>query len=245
MVLYQLGIRLITFDRPGYGRSDRYSGRLVADIAADVREIADFLELERFGVLGRSGGGPHALACAALLSDRMTRVAVLVGLAPSEAEGLDWFDGMTPSNIREYLAAQGGGGAITARFRSKADRIRANPTQLVTSLYDELTQSDRRIVADIGIKRRLIENYAEAVRHSADGWIDDVLAFTAPWGFDLGDIEIPTMLWHGANDTFSPVGHSRWLGSQIASSEVIVQPGSAHFGALNVLPDVLLWLAES
>jgi pimeloyl-ACP methyl ester carboxylesterase len=245
MVLYQLGIKLITFDRPGYGGSDRKTGRAVADIAADVQAIADFLELEHFAVLGRSGGGPHALACAALLPDRMTRVAVLVGLAPSQADGLDWFEGMTPSNTMEYLAARDGGHAVMARLGPAADRIRADPAQLVVGLYDELTQSDRRIVADAGIRRMLIENYAEAVRYSADGWIDDVLAFTAPWGFDPGDIVVPTMLWHGANDMFSPVGHSRWLGARIPASTVIVQPGSAHFGALDVLPDVLLWLAES
>jgi pimeloyl-ACP methyl ester carboxylesterase len=245
LVLYQLGIRLITFDRPGYGRSDRRSGRLVADVAADVRAIADFLELDRFGVLGRSGGGPHALACAALLPGRTTRAAVLVGLAPSEADGLDWFADMTESNIGAYREARDGGFQVTARLGPMADQIRANPAQLVTNIYEELDQSDRRIVADVGIKRQLVENYAEAVRHSADGWVDDLLAFTAPWGFDPGSIEIPTMLWHGENDTFSPVGHSRWLGEQIPSSVVIVEPGSAHFGALNVVPNALRWLVQN
>jgi pimeloyl-ACP methyl ester carboxylesterase len=245
LVLYQLGVRLITFDRPGYGRSDRRPGRRVADVAADVSEIADALGLERFGVLGRSGGGPHALACAALLPERTTRAAVLVGLAPSEADGLDWFADMTESNVDAYQAVRDDGGAVMARLRPIADRIRANPAQLVTSLYDELTQSDRRIVADAGIRRQLIENYAEAVRNSADGWFDDLHAFATSWGFEPGGIERPIMLWHGAEDTFSPVGHSRWLGDHIPFSFVIVERGSAHFGALNVMPDMLRWLAGS
>lgn len=243
LVLYQLGIRLITFDRPGYGRSDRRIGRTVADVAADVREMADALKLDRFGVLGRSGGGPHALACAALLPGRTTRAAVLVGLAPTEADGLDWFEDMTDSNVGAYQAARNDGPAVMARVGPMAEQIRENPAQLVTSLYDELPQSDRRIVADVGIKRQLTENYAEAVRHSAGGWVDDLRAFATPWGFEPGSIEIPTMLWHGAEDTFSPVGHSRWLGEHIPSSVVIVEPGSAHFGALNVVPDMLRWLA--
>lgn len=244
MVLYQLGIRLISFDRPGYGRSDRRIGRAVADIAADVLQIADDLALEEFAVLGRSGGGPHALACAALLAGRAMRAAALVGLAPTQAEGLDWFDGMAPSNAKEYMAVRKQGFLISARLRSVAARIRANPVQLVASLYDELAHSDREVVSDAGIRRMLIETYAEAFRSSADGWIDDLLAFCAPWGFDPGDIVIPTMLWHGANDTFTPVGHAKWLADTIPTSTVIVQSGSAHFGAFNVLPDVLIWLAE-
>ena len=243
MVLYQLGIRLITFDRPGYGLSDRRIGRRVADIAADVGRIADFLQLEEFAVLGRSGGGPHALGCAALLPDLTRRVAVLVGLAPTQAEGLDWFEGMAASNTREYMAVRRQGKLISARLGTIADRIRANPMQHLAAIAADLTQSDRRVVSDAGIRRMLMETYAEAFRTSADGWIDDLLAFCSPWGFDLGDIVAPTMLWHGANDTFSPVGHSRWLAANIPTATVIVQSGTAHFGAFDVLPDVLTWLA--
>ncbi|GAA0236973.1 alpha/beta hydrolase [Actinomadura nitritigenes] len=244
MVLYQLGIRLITFDRPGYGRSDRSIGRAVADVADDVRRIANALELREFAVLGRSGGGPHALACAALLPGRARRVAALVGLAPAQAEGLDWFEGMAASNTREYLAVRRQGPLVSARLRSVADRIRADPAQYVADLSAELTQSDRRVVSDAGMRRMLLETFAEAFRTSADGWIDDLLAFCAPWGFELGDIVVPTMLWHGANDTFSPAGHSRWLADRIPTSTVVVQPGSAHFGAFDVLPDVLTWLVQ-
>jgi len=244
MVLYRLGIRLISFDRPGYGRSDRSAGRAVADIAADVRQIADFMELPEFAVLGRSGGGPHALACAALLPGRTSRAAVLVGLAPTHAEGLDWFEGMAASNTHEYLAVRRQGSLISARIRSIAERIRADPMRHITDLYNDLSQSDRRVVADAGLRRKLLETYTEAFRASADGWIDDLLAFCAPWGFDPADIEVPTMLWHGANDTFSPVGHSRWLARRIPRSTVIVQPGTAHFGAFDVLVDMLSWLAK-
>jgi pimeloyl-ACP methyl ester carboxylesterase len=242
MVLYRLGIRLITFDRPGYGRSDRMIGRSVADIAADVERIADFLQLEEFAVLGRSGGGPHALACAALLPGAVRRVAVLAGLAPVEADGLDWFEGMATTNTREYMAVQRQGSLISARLQIMAERIRADPMQLVANIFSDLTPSDRRIVFDVEIRRMLMETYAEAVRTSADGWIDDLLAFCSPWGFDVGDITIPTMLWHGANDTFTPVHHSRWLADNIPTSTVTVRLETAHFGTLNVLPDVLRWL---
>lgn len=242
MVLYRLGVRLIAFDRPGYGGSDPLPGRRVANAAADVAAIADTFGYERFAVVGRSGGGPHALACAALLPDRATRVAVLVSLAPWAAEGLDWFDGMAPSNVTEYTAAAAGHRRLAPRLTRAADSIRTDPASLVRGLQSELSASDRRIVADAGIRAMLIRNYAEALRTSAQGWVDDALAFCAPWGFDPAAITGPVLLWHGENDVFSPVGHARWLAGRIPRATVVVQPGAAHFGALDVLPDVLHWL---
>lgn len=242
MVLYQLGVRLIAFDRPGYGQSDPKPGRTVADVAADVSALADALELDQFAVIGRSGGAPHALACAALLPGRTTRAAALVGLAPSGADGLDWFAGMTQGNITEFSAARLGSGAVARRLRAAADRIRANPREMINDLYADLTESDRLVVGDVGIRKMLISNFSEAFRFSADGWIDDVMALTAPWGFDLGDIAVPTLLWHGAEDRFTPAGHATWLGDQIPGAIAIVEPGRSHFGALQVIPDVLPWL---
>jgi pimeloyl-ACP methyl ester carboxylesterase len=242
IVLYQLGIRLIAFDRPGYGGSDPLNGRSVADVAVDVAAIADAFRYDRFAVVGRSGGGPHALACAALLPQRTTRVAVLVSLAPRTAEGLDWFDGMAASNVTDYTAASAGHGRLAPRLAHKAESIRADPENLVRGLHAELSGPDRRIVGDAGIRMMLVRNFAEALRNSAQGWIDDALAFCAPWGFDPAAITVPVLLWHGENDVFSPVGHARWLAERIRSATVVVQPGAAHFGALGVLPDVLHWL---
>jgi pimeloyl-ACP methyl ester carboxylesterase len=242
-VLHRLGIRLITFDRPGYGRSDRLRGRRVAEAADDVLAIAEMLGLKRFAVIGRSGGGPHALACAALLPDRITRAAVLVGLAPHGAEGLDWFDGMAQSNVLEFTAAANGYDGIAARLKATADTIRANPSSLIDSLLAELPAPDRRVVSDSGIRSMLVETYAEALRTSAYGWIDDALAFCSPWGFDPAAITVPVLLWHGASDVFSPASHARWLAARIPEATVLVQAGAAHFGALDVLPDVLRWLS--
>ena len=241
-VLYELGVRLISFDRPGYGGSDRLGSRRVADVVPDVVAIADKLELDRFAVLGRSGGGPHALACAALLPDRVTRAGVLVSLAPWAAEGLDWFAGMTESNVREYEAAASEPELLTARLVQTAAEIKANPASHVAALGPEMPAADRRVVADVGIRTLLARNYAEALRDSADGWIDDALAFCAPWGFNLADITVPVLLWHGQNDVFSPVAHARWLAERIPHAIMSISPGSAHFAALEVMPDVLSWL---
>jgi pimeloyl-ACP methyl ester carboxylesterase len=244
-VLHRLGVRLISFDRPGYGESDRLEGRKVADVATDVLAIADHLDLGTFAVVGRSGGGPHALACAALLPERMTKAAVLVGLAPRGADGLDWYDGMAESNVLEYTAASNSYEGFAANTSATADAIRADPASLIASLQAELPDPDRRVVADRGIRSKLLETYAEAVRTSAFGWIDDVVAFCSPWGFDPSAVTIPVLLWHGANDVFSPASHARWLAAKIPSASVVVQADAAHFGAIDVLPDVLRWLSTA
>ncbi|MET8141779.1 alpha/beta hydrolase [Sphaerisporangium sp. NPDC005288] len=242
-VLYRLGVRLITFDRPGYGRSDRLIGRSVAAAAEDVEAIADALEIDRFAVVGRSGGGPHALACAALLPARVTRAAVLVGLAPHAAEGLDWFGGMAASNITEYTVALAGRSRFADWLAPTAQEIRADPGSLIADLYAELPEADRRMVANPGVRAMLLANYAEALRHSEDGWVDDAIAFCSPWGFDLTVIQAPTLLWHGGKDRFCPVDHSHWMAARIRTAIMRVEPEAAHFGALEALPDLLPWLA--
>lgn len=242
-VLYELGVRLISFDRPGYGHSDRLAARAVADVVPDVIAIADALGLGRFAVLGRSGGGPHALACAALLPERVTRAGVLVGLAPWAAEGLDWFAGMSDSNVLEYSTAAFAPDELVAHLMHAATRIKADPASHVNDIIGpEMPESDRRVVSDGGIRSMLERMFAEATVASADGWIDDALAFCSPWGFDIADIKVPVLLWHGENDVFSPVAHARWLAERIPGAIMAIRPGSAHFGALEVLPDVLSWL---
>jgi len=242
LLLHRLGVRLISFDRPGYGGSDRLPGRRVADAAADVAAIADAFGLDQYAVVGRSGGGPHALACAALLPERVSRAAVLVSLAPREADGLDWFDGMTDSNVDAYAGPAGRLDRVIARLMETADSVRDDPASLLARLYAEMTDDDRRVVADAGIRLGLMRAYAEALRESPYGWIDDVKAFRTEWGFDPAAVSVPVLLWHGERDMFSPVSHSRWLGTRIPDAMVVVKSDAAHFDALSVLPDVLQWL---
>lgn len=243
LLLHQLGIRLITFDRPGYGDSDRFRGRSVADGAYDVAAIADACGIERFAVVGRSGGGPHALACAALLPERVTRAAVLVSLAPRGAPGLDWYEGMSNSNAVDFAAAICGFNVLSGRLTATANEIRHDPASLVLRLLVEVPEPDRRVISDTQLRSMLARNHAEGLRRSADGWIDDVAALCGPWGFAPAAISTPVLLWHGERDIYSPVGHARWLARQLPHAVVMIEPGAAHFGALTVLADVLRWAA--
>lgn len=243
-LLYHLGIRLIAFDRPGYGDSDRLPGRTVSAAAADVRCIADALGIDRFAVVGRSGGAPHALACAALLPERTTRVGALVSLAPRDAPGLDWFEGMTESNVREYVNADIGRSRVTATLGLRSRSILADPAASIAEMTSRLPEPDRRVVADAGIQHMLERNFAEGLRSSPDGWVDDVMAFSTGWGFELGWINTPVKLWHGEDDIFAPVEHTRWLGRNIPDAEVEIEADAAHFAALEVLTRVLNWAAS-
>jgi len=244
MVLYRLGIRLISFDRPGYGQSDRLPGRRVADVAEDVAAIADAYGIGQFAIAGRSGGGPHALACAALLPHRVTRAAVLVGLAPPSADGLDWLAGMAASNIVHYTTAAAGVDALAAWLGPAADAIRADPAELLARLRGELPDPDQQVVTNPAIRTMLMASYSEALRASAYGWVDDTLAFLARWGFSLASVTAPVLVWHGENDVFSPASHAVWLATRLSGATVIVQSGAAHFAAIGVLPDVLRWLVS-
>ena len=241
-VLYRLGVKLICYDRPGYGGSERHVGRAVADAAADVEDIADCLDLDRVAVVGRSGGGPHALACAALLPNRVVRTAVLVSLAPADAPGLDWFGGMIDANVSEYSAADNDSSMLAERLRLKADRTLSNPESLLELLRAQMTDPDKRVVNDVAIRRLLADTYAEALKDGPYGWIDDVFALRGAWGFPLESITTPVRLWHGADDNFAPVSHTRWLAGKIPGAEVQVQSGTAHFGAVEVLPEMFAWL---
>ncbi|GIF72917.1 alpha/beta fold hydrolase [Asanoa siamensis] len=244
-VLYRLGIRLISYDRPGYGLSSRSPGRRVADAARDVDAIADHLGLERFAVVGRSGGGPHALACAALLPDRVTRTAALVGLAPSNAAGLDWFDGMAADNVRGYSTADRDRSILAEHLRLRADRIIRDPESLLEFLRTQMAESDRRVVDSAVFRRLLTQTYAEGLRCGPYGWIDDVLALRDDWDFPFDAIAGRVLLWHGKDDTFSPINHLWWLANRIPGAEVRVQTDSAHFGAVEVLPRILAWLIRT
>lgn len=242
IVLYRMGVRLISYDRPGYGDSGRAEGRSVVDAAADVEAIADKLGHDRFAVVGRSGGGPHALACAASgsLAGRVTRVAVLVTLAPPNAPDLDWLDGMNTHNLKEHSADHG---TFIASLTARADLARLDPQTLLDQLAPELTPTDRKVVDDVAIGNLLRASYAEAVRTGANGWIDDGLAFRKGWGFEPSSIDVPVKIWHGEDDAFSPLSHARWLASQIPHAEVEIQPDKGHFGAVEILPRMLQWLA--
>jgi pimeloyl-ACP methyl ester carboxylesterase len=249
IVLHRHGVRLITYDRPGYGDSDRREGRDVADAARDVEAIVETLGVQRFAVVGRSGGGPHALACAAdpSLRSRMSKVAVLVSFAPSDAADFEWFAGMNDDNARAFGPAEVDAAAVESDIAERAATAAREPRNLMRQLMGQMTTEDRQIVNTFALRRTIVENYRHAVANGPWGWIDDALALRRDWKLELATIDTAltrVLIWHGANDTFAPVTHAYWLADQIPGAEIHVQPDAAHFDAMEALPRILPWLTD-
>jgi pimeloyl-ACP methyl ester carboxylesterase len=242
--LAALGVRLITFDRAGYGASSPDPGRTVASAAADVAAIADALGLGTFAVAGVSGGGPHALACAALLADRVTRAACVCGPAPFDAEGLDFYAGMSESNIEEFGAAVAGREQLAALLAEAVASIRENPDALLDAAAGELSSFDREMLEDPSVRAQFARDFGEAVRVSADGWIDDDLAFVRPWGFDPAAITVPTTVWHGAADVLVPLAHAEWNIARIPGARADIVKEAGHLNQITAMPGILRWLLD-
>jgi pimeloyl-ACP methyl ester carboxylesterase len=239
------GMRVIGYDRPGYGRSDPQPRRRVADAAADVSAIADALGIERFAVAGGSGGGPHVLACGALLPDRVVGVVSLAGVAPYPAEGLEWLDGMGQDNLDEFAAAQEGRHALEPFLRKQADEmLAAEPETLVEALRSLCSPPDVAVLTG-EFAEYLLAATRRAVGESLEGWIDDDFVFMSPWGFELDEIRVPVQLWHGTQDRFVPVAHGHWLAERIPGVEAHISDEDGHVSIqLGRIGDVNAWLVE-
>jgi pimeloyl-ACP methyl ester carboxylesterase len=239
------GMRLLAYDRPGYGGSDAHPGRTVADAAGDIAAIADALGIDRFAVEGGSGGGPHALACAALLPDRVVGAACLAGVAPYPAEGLDWLDGMGQDNLDEFAAALAGRETLEPFLRLQADAIlAAEPEAIADALRSLLSPPDAAVLTG-EYAEYLAEATRRAIGERLDGWIDDDFAFVKRWGFELDEIRVPVQLLHGAQDRFVPIAHGEWLAERIPGVDADLSAKDGHLTIqLERIGDVHAWLLE-
>jgi pimeloyl-ACP methyl ester carboxylesterase len=223
------GLRPIAYSRPGYATSTRDAGRTVASAVADAEVLLDTLGIGEFVSLGGSGGGPHSIACAALLPDRCLASAALVTVAPWGAEGLDWWGGMTQSNVDEFGAALAGEPALREWMAGDGEQFRhvTGPT-MAEAMGDALPPADQAVATGewaqheaAGIRR--------ALAHGFDGWVDDDLAFTRPWGYDLAGIRVPVQIWQGELDRLVPWSHGEWLAEQIPGASFTLAKGHGHF----------------
>jgi pimeloyl-ACP methyl ester carboxylesterase len=226
----RLGIRWVSYDRPGYGGSTPCPGRSVGSAAGYVAAVADSLGIERFGLMGHSGGGPHALACGALLADRAVAVVSGAALAPFDAEGLDWFAGMVPAGVASLGAA--------AEGRAAKERHEASDAE-----YDpEFTPAD---LAALGGEWSWFGSVVgPAVAAGPGGLIDDDLAYVSPWGFAPADVAAPVLLLHGGRDRIVPSSHGEWLAAHLPSAELRLSPDDGHISILTSAPSALAWLRE-
>jgi pimeloyl-ACP methyl ester carboxylesterase len=237
------GIRLIGYDRPGLGHSTPRPGRVVGDSVDDVAAVADALEVERFATWGVSGGGPHALACAALMPERVIAAASLAAYAPIDAEGLDWTGGMGDFNLEGFAAIRAGPVAHEDYVRREAEQLRTvEAAEVHDYMASLLTQVDRAVLTH-ELAEYLASIYRDAVLESIEGWRDDDLEGDRSWGFRLDDIQVPVLLWHGRHDLFVPFAHGEWLAKHIPGVDARLSEEDGHLTLfVRRIPEVHDWL---
>lgn len=225
------GVRLITYDRPGFGQSDRHAGRRVVDCVDDVAAIADALAIDRFAVTGGSGGGPHALAVAARLSDRVTRARCVVGVAPVGLPDLDWLEGMDPENVKEFGWAIAGEAVLHERLTEESEammkRVADDPSKALGDEW-QLPDADREVFSNPLIMQVMRESLPETFVNGVWGWVDDDLAFVKPWGFELTEITVPVEVHYGAQDVLVPAAHGAWLAANVPGALVVASNDKGH-----------------
>ncbi len=238
------GLRVASFSRPGFGASTRRPVRRVADVAADVAALAEHLGAERLLTLGWSGGGPHALATAALLPERVLAAATLAGVAPYDAEGLDWTEGMGEDNRIEYPLAASDPDGLLRWMEPQVEALRGiSAEEVVAALRSLVSPADAAALAgELG--EIVAASFRAAVAHGPWGWYDDDLAFVSPWGFELAAIRAPVAVWQGAEDRFVPLAHGRWLADHVPTARPRLRPEHGHLTLAQALGGILDDLLE-
>lgn len=237
-------LRVITYSRPGYGGSTPWPfserGPRVADDVVDVLALLHHLGVDQFVALGWSGGGPRAIACAAILPGRCLAAATMSGLAPYDAEGLDWFDGMGQENVDEFAAAAQGATAYHYYLRQlpAPDDERSLPEDLVANLGSLLTPVDAAFLT--GEFAEYVGAFGrKASEQGVVGWRDDGLALVGDWGFDLADVTVPVSVWQGREDAMVPPAHGEWLAVHVPTARPHLLDGVGHLSLCARFDDVL------
>jgi pimeloyl-ACP methyl ester carboxylesterase len=239
------GLRFVTHSRPGYRDSTAQPGRRVADVAGDVAALLDTLGAQEFVTLGWSGGGPHALACAALLPDRCRAAAVVAGVAPYDARGLHWMAGMGEENVVEFSAAATGKDALEGFLTEASAGLKnVQPDDVIAAFGDLLSAVDQDALRG-GLADYLAASCRAAVSAGYDGWRDDDLAFLTDWGIDLASIRVPVSIWQGDQDRMVPRDHGRWLGENVAGATTQLVAGEGHLSLMNNIDAIVAQLAKA
>lgn len=226
------GLRLVCATRPGYTGSDRHQGRTVADAATDVEELLEHLGVERLVTAGWSGGGPHALACGALLGERCAGVATIGGVAPYGVDGLDWLAGMGPENREEMGLALEGGRGLMSFLEAAARVLRDIDAPGVAAAMGGLVSEPDRACLHGEFAEYCAALLARSVASGVEGWCDDDRAFVRPWGFDLAAIRCPVTVWRAEADLMVPPAHGDWLASHIPGATGALVQGEGHLSLL-------------
>jgi pimeloyl-ACP methyl ester carboxylesterase len=237
------GLRIIRYDRAGYGGSTPKPGRSVVDVVADIEDVLDAFDVERYASLGGSGGCPHSFACGAR-SARCLAAGAIAAPTPYPAEGLDWLAGMGEENVVEFHAALDGPEKLEPYLEGEAAKLRAAKPEEVKEVWATVLPPVDAAVLTGARAEHWKRSNDRALAQGIAGWRDDDIAFTKPWGFALSEIRAPTLLWQGVQDLMVPVAHARWLAERIPGVEAHISSEDGHLSiAVGRLGEIYDWLA--
>ena len=238
-VARERGLRLLALSRPGYAVSTRRPGRRVASVVADVAALLDRYAVPWFVTAGWSGGGPHALACAAL-EPRCRAAATLAGVGPYGLTDLDFLDGMGPENHAEFGAALEGEAPLRAWLTANAEPMRSITGEALAGAFGGLVPQVDKDVLTGGFADAMSAETRRALARGFDGWVDDDLAFTEDWGFAPEAIRVPVTVWQGDLDLMVPAAHGRWLAQRIPGARLSFAPGHGHISLVTAYRDEIV-----
>jgi len=235
-VAAKMGIYLIAPDRPGMGYSDFKPGRKLLDWPDDVCFLADSLHFETFGVLGYSGGGPHALACAYKIPERLTSICVMAGVGPVTEPGA--LDGMMKNNVQIFFLARKAPWLLNLLYRLQ---VPINDKKLMQAASGQMAKPDVAAMQDPTVLQDIVKNFNEAFRQNTKGVVQEGGLYGSDWGFKLSDIQATVHLWQGEEDTNAPVQMGRYQARNIPNCIAKFYPGEGHISLVtNHIQEILL-----
>ncbi len=243
------GLRLVTYSRPGYGHSTPRGGpdHLVAPIlddAADTAALLDHLGIDDFVTLGWSGGGPRALACAAAMPGRCRAASLLAGVAPYDAEGLDWLAGMGEENVRDFDAIVAGREVYRPIAQEQVAELRdVTAADIATSFGDLVDEVDTAALTGT-FAETVAESFRRALAQGPVGMVEDNLQIVTPWGFDVRDLRVPVAVWQGEHDRMVPYAHGQWLAAAVPGARAHLHPEEGHLSLVARMDDILADLKD-
>lgn len=233
-------LRMITYSRPGYGASTpRPTPGMIADDVQDSAEVLAALGVTEFVTLGWSGGGPRALGCAALLAAGCRAAATLAGVAPFDADGLDWFEGMGEANVEEFTAATKGAEAYEELLEQILPPLFSADVEQVRAGFGELLTPVDAAAMTGGFAELMVASLHHAGVQGVIGARDDGLALVNPWGFDVSAIHVPVAVWQGKHDAMTPYGHGAWLADNIPSAQPHLLEDEGHLSLVGRFDTIL------
>lgn len=225
-LLESLNLRLIVPDRPGMGLSSLQPGRCFLDWPRDVIFLADHLGFDRFAIVGYSGGGPYAAACARSIPERITKAGIVSGTGPFTEQAL--MEGIPKTNRDYFDLSHQNPWLSRMMIRMMGMMTRIAPGKIIANMMSTLPEADRIVMNQPDVQQIFLAMFREALRQGPRGAQHETRLMVTAWDFKPQDIQVPVYLWHGEEDRNAPIAMGHYMANAIPNSQAKFYPGEGH-----------------